>query len=197
MIDRKAERQPSLHRTIPYEGVVDEVLSETAQNEAIFTTIVLEKLQRENPALYDFVLFAQRLSPVPSVTVGWMLTYYEIFSRSSQKAHMPIVRISPDVIEQTMETHREELEASVSGPMTQDLVFAKWKMEIVQMKISDIEFSPELAEYWEKLTDQYNRYSRVSPDPFLAEQVFIPVYDFAGFFAKQEVYDLVQQPFHD
>lgn len=78
--------------------IVQDVLNDLLGERNIFIKNTVNDLSRENPHLSGLVLPYLLSSPNRDFSENWTFSYYEIYSRSARKSHIPMVQVSTDLI---------------------------------------------------------------------------------------------------
>jgi len=82
----------------PYEGITLEIFAECLFDPDTFRKKVLKKMKQENGVLFEWVVNSSIGSLNPEETLRWLLSYYEIFSRSGEKEGQGMLVISQNIL---------------------------------------------------------------------------------------------------
>lgn len=149
------QRQPKeLPRLIglpmPYEGVTEEVFFDYLMDRQSFTKNALDNLKEENPHLLKYLIRDVMISVSPDESLGWVLMYYEILSRSAQREGAHVFLVSGDALASFSALELRDLTV---GDEEEALRYIHEKDEkqkgLVQAELLK---SKELGEFWSCIT---------------------------------------------
>lgn len=150
MSERYREELPRLTELPePYEGVVEEIFFDLLVDRAVYIHNSLTNFREENPYLISALITDLTSSPNSDLSSNWLLSYYEIFSRSARKMGKMMLLVSKEVIETYDEKDVQELKSIDARRSQVDAIRHKELSIRNRNKLIKGEvLSNELASFW-------------------------------------------------
>jgi len=136
----------------PYEGVTDEVFLDLLTDRGTFVKQTIENLKKENPHLVTFVVKSCNTSPDPELSLNWLLTYYEIYSRSARKNGQLILEVFEERIDSIF-AEKDVLLSQIpeDDPESIEKFLVEDELKKENIRQAEIKASDELANFWASL----------------------------------------------